>query len=482
MADNSYELKHLPFSARNPHEADPIRSARQVLNTAAGSPAEACGIRAGDELLEVNGRRIKDVFDYRLAVLDDHLTMRLKRPDGTLYTVEIEKAEDEDPGLEFAESMMDDPLHCHNQCLFCFIDQLPPGMRETLYFKDDDMRLSFLSGNYITLTNMKDEELDRLIAYKLSPMNVSVHTTNPELRKKMLGNRFAGRIREQLRRIAAAGIKINVQIVLMPGLNDGEELDRTLEDLAALGDALQSVACVPVGLTRYREALGLPYIRPCDQAAARALLRQSESWQKRFRKQLGRRVFFPSDEFFLLAGEAIPEADYYEGFPQLENGIGLLALFRQECRALIRKMHRGRRDLAAYYAFKNKKDVTFHMPVGTAAYAFMQPLCRQLARCFGTELILHPVENRFFGERITVTGLLTGQDVSRALLRAIPEERRGKEAVLIGDVMLRQGDDIFLDDWTLDDLEATLKLPVLKSGQGAKDIAAAILKGKDLLL
>lgn len=482
MAQNPYELKHLPVSMRNQHEANPLRSARQVLRVQAGSAAERLGIAAGDELLSINGRKMKDVFDYRLAILDAGLELSFRRTDGTTYTVFLEKAEDEDPGLEFAESMMDDPLHCHNKCLFCFIDQLPPGMRETLYFKDDDMRLSFLSGNYITLTNMKDEELDRLIAYHLSPMNVSVHTTDPQLRRRMLGNRFAVRIMDQLRRIAAAGIAINVQIVLMPGINDGEELDKTLSDLASLGEALQSVACVPVGLTKYRKQLGLPYIKPCDKESSRALIRQCERWQKHFQADWGRRVFFPADEFYLLAEEEIPEAEAYEGFPQLENGIGLLALFRAEVRALVRQLRRENRRTEDYRDYRKKRLLTVHMPVGTAAHAFMVPLCRQLGRCLGVELKLHKIVNTFFGESITVTGLLTGQDVCRALLKELPAEKTGRDFVILGDVMLRATEDVFLDDWTLSELEDKLGVPVLKSGTGAEGIKDAILRGKELLL
>lgn len=482
MALNPYELKNLPVSMRSPHEANPVRSARQIVRVAEGSPAERLGIRAGDEMLRINGKKMRDVFDYRLAVLDEELKLELRRPDGSLYEVQVVKEEDEDIGLEFAESMMDDPRHCHNKCLFCFIDQLPPGMRDTLYFKDDDMRLSFLTGNYITLTNMKDEELDRLIAYHLSPMNVSVHTTNPELRKKMLGNRFAVRIMEQLRRIARAGIDINAQIVLMPGLNDGAELDKTLADLASLGDSLQSIACVPVGLTRFRKSLDLPYIRPCDKENSRKLLEQAERWQKHFKETLGRKVFFPADEFYLLAGAEIPEAEEYEGFPQLENGIGMLALFREEVRALLREIRLENRRNRDYRRYKKQKAVHFHLPVGTAAYAFMQPLCRQLGRALGCELTVQRVENHFFGESITVTGLLTGQDVCRALLEVLPAEKTGRDAVLLGDMMLKQDEDIFLDDWTLAELEDKLGVPVFKSGFGAEAMKDAILKGKDLLL
>lgn len=482
MAKNPYELKHLPISQRNRHEADPVRSARQLTGVVPGSPAEALGIRAGDELLKINGRKIRDVFDYRLAVLDDVLELTLRRLDGSIYERRLEKGENQDPGLEFAESMMDDPLHCHNKCLFCFIDQLPPGMREMLYFKDDDMRLSFLTGNYITLTNMKDEELDRLIAYHLSPMNVSVHATDPELRKYMLGNRFAVRIMDQLRRIAEAGIEINVQIVLMPGLNDGEALEQTLRDLSALGPSLQSIACVPVGLTKYRKALGLPYIKPVDKASAADLLARTARWQAAFKEKLGRRVFFPADEFYLMAGEPIPEAEAYEGFPQLENGIGLLSLFRAEMKAIVRSIYRENRRNKDFRAFRQKGLLKVHMPTGTAAAEFMRPYCRQLGRSLGVELIVHAVENKFFGESITVAGLLTGQDLYAALKEILPPEPEAGEIVMIGDVMLRSGEEVFLDDWTVDELQDKLGVPVLVNRSTAEGIREALERGKDLLL
>lgn len=482
MPKNPYELKQLPVSQRGSHEANPVKSARQIVGITPGSPAEAMGIKAGDELLQINGRKVKDVFDYRLAILDPKLELLLRRPDGTRYEVSIEKPEQEDPGLEFVESMMDDPLHCHNKCLFCFIDQLPRGMRETLYFKDDDMRLSFLSGNYITLTNMKDDELNRLIDYHLSPMNVSVHTTDPELRKFMLGNRFAVKVMDQLRRIADAGIEINAQIVLMPGINDGPALERTLRDLASLGDALRSVACVPVGLTRYRNALGLPLIKPCDRESSRQLLAQTSRWQAFFKEKLGRRVFFPADEFYLLAGEEIPEAEAYEGFPQLENGIGMLSLFRQEMREIIREKQREnfrRRDRRGQ---KKGKKLCFHMPVGTAPAEFMRPLCRQLAQCYDVELRLYAVKNRFFGESITVSGLLTGQDIFAYMKDVLPEKPDGTDVMIIGDVMLRADEEVFLDDWTVTDLREKLGVPILIGRANAAGLRDAIVRGKELYL
>ncbi len=451
MANNPYELPRLPLSGRNSHESNPVKSARQIVQVTPGSIADELGLEAGDELLEINGKKIKDVFDYRIQVLDDELTMLFRTKKGELFEASIEKDEDEDIGLEFAEAMMDDPTHCHNKCLFCFIDQLPPGMRETLYFKDDDMRLSFLSGNYITLTNIKDEELDRLIAYHLSPMNVSVHTTNPELRKSMLCNRFASDIMAKMQRIAAAGIEINVQIVLVPGVNDGAELERTLKDLATLGDSLESVAIVPVGLTKYREELKLPLIRPVGSAEAVELLTLAKAAQSQFLRTLGRRVVYPADEFYLLAGEAIPPAEAYEGFPQLENGIGLLALFREEMSEV----------LAEVKPHKQTEKIAVHVPIGVAAADFMRPYCEDLGKCFGLDLMIHEIPNDFFGEKITVTGLLTGQDVLAGLREPVARTAaEQKTYVFLGDVMLRQGTEVFLDDLTVTDLEKALGVAV----------------------
>lgn len=480
MPNNQYELDHVPASARGSHEVNPARSARRIVSVVPDSVAAELGICPGDELLEINGQVVKDVFDYRLAILESELRLVFRRANGEFCEAVVTKAEEEDIGLEFAEAMMDDPLFCHNRCLFCFIDQLPPGMRETLYFKDDDMRLSFLSGNYITLTNMKDAELDRLIAYHLSPMNVSVHTTNPDLRKKMLHNRFAVRIMEQLRRIAAAGIEINVQIVLIPGVNDGAELDRTLEDLAGLGESLQSVAVVPVGLTRYREKLKLPHIEPVGRAVSATLLDQTVQWQKTFLERLGRRVLFPADEFYLMAGMPIPEAEAYEGFPQLENGIGLLALFRDEMARRLARLRRlaGRRS--AEDGADTSVPFTFHMPVGTAAAPFIEPLCGQMAELMGVELVLHPILNRFFGESITVSGLLTGQDIFEGLRDAVRSslDQGRKTLVLLGDVMLRQGEEVFLDDWTVTRLETELGVPALVTEADAEGLEKGIRKGK----
>ena len=277
-----------------------------IIAVEPGSIAADLGLCPGDRLLRLNGEPVKDVFAYRLQVLEEELLLEIRKADQTEIAFEIEKDADELLGLEFEDPLMDQSRHCHNRCLFCFIDQLPPGLRETLYFKDDDLRLSFLTGNYVTLTNLDDEELDRLIAYHLSPMNVSVHTTNPELRRFMMANPRSVKIMEQLRRIAAAGIEINCQIVLCPGLNDGCELERTLEDLETLGERLSSVAVVPVGLTKFREANGLPLLQAVDRTIARQVLEQTAYWQTRFQKRYGRRIFYAADEFYLRAEQAIP--------------------------------------------------------------------------------------------------------------------------------------------------------------------------------
>ena len=301
-----------------------------ITGVAAGSPAARRGIRAGDELLRMNGHDIEDVLDYRFYMGEAALTLTLSR-EGKKRLLRLHKRPEEDPGLEFATYLMDAQHSCRNRCIFCFIDQLPPGMRESLYFKDDDSRLSFLFGNYVTLTNLSEHEIQRIIAMHISPINISVHTTNPALRCRMMGNRFAGDRLEVMRRFAAAGIRMECQLVLCPGVNDGEELARTMEDLAALAPAVESVAAVPVGLTRYRQ--GLPALRMYTREEAAAVVRQLEAFGERMLAAHGNRIFYPADEFYLQAGLPVPEDEaYYGDFSQLENGVGMTALLKAQFR------------------------------------------------------------------------------------------------------------------------------------------------------
>ena len=302
---------------------------------AEGSIADELEIEPGDELVSINGKTIEDVFDYHYLTNDEYLTMLVKKADGEEWELEIEKDLEEDLGITFVNSLMDEYRSCRNKCMFCFIDQMPPGMRETLYFKDDDSRLSFLQGNYVTLTNMSDHDIDRIIYYHLAPINISFHTTNPELRCKMLHNRFAGDVFDKIRRLADAGIELNGQIVLCKGINDGQELERTLKDFEVYMPSLQSVSIVPVGLTKYRE--GLYPLEPFTTEDAKTVIDQVERWQQYYMEKTGTHRVHCSDEWYLLAGRELPQGDRYDGYPQLENGVGMLRLLEEEVQEALKE-------------------------------------------------------------------------------------------------------------------------------------------------
>lgn len=418
------------------------------------SPASRVRIAAGDRLLSINGREIQDVLDYRFFIPDTRLKITVESG-GRRRTVRVRKAEYEEIGLEFDSYLMDEQHRCRNQCIFCFIDQLPSGMRESLYFKDDDSRLSFLFGNYITLTNLTEHEISRIIEMHISPINISVHTTNPELRCRMMNNRFAGRCLDILRRFADAGLAMHCQLVLVPEYNDGAELDRTLRDLTALGDAVRSVAAVPVGLTKYRD--NLPRLRPFTAVEARQVIRQLTEVGDRMLSSTGSRVFYPADEWYILAGEPIPPASFYEDYLQLENGVGMIALLRDQfLQALASEEHR-------------PSDKRFLLATGMAA----APCLRELVGCVkekwpSLQADVVAIRNEFFGEQITVSGLITGGDLIRQL--------RGRKAdvLLLPRNMLRQEEDCFLDDVTVSQVETALELSVRLIGEtdGAALVAA----------
>ena len=406
-------------------------------------PADAVGIRAGETLVSINGSTIMDVLDYRFYETDSRLTVTVQNQQGEERSVFIRKGQYESLGLEFETYLMDKQHSCRNKCIFCFIDQLPKGMRESLYFKDDDSRLSFLFGNYITLTNLSEHEIDRIIKMHISPINVSIHTTNPELRCKMMGNRFAGKALGLLKRFADAGIHINGQLVLCPGINDGPELERTLNDLYALGENVQSIACVPVGVTRYRE--GLYPLTTYTKETAEATLRQIEAFGDKFQKERGARTVYASDEFYLLAEREIPEPEFYEDFAQLENGVGLLASLQEEFRFA----------LEGFTSPEIKRRVT--IATGEGAYAFLNRMLDELrAKCDTIECNVVPVHNDFFGGTVNVSGLLTGQDLFAQL-----QGRDLGDAVLIPCVTLRQQEDVFLDDMSVSELSQKLGVPVI---------------------
>ncbi len=448
------------------------------------SIADELGLSPGDRLLAIDDQPVRDVFDYRTRTATEELVLTVRKADGEMLLFEIEKDEDEDLGLDFANPMLDDCHNCHNRCVFCFIDQLPEGMRPSLYLKDDDLRLSFLTGNYVTLTNVTPAELERIIEYRFSPLNISVHATDPQVRRRLMRNRHAGELMPALQRIAAAGIRINAQIVLVPGFNDGEVLRQTLTDLASLAPALLSIAIVPVGITRYRVQRGLVSLRAVTPEEANAVLDLTAEWQARFQEAGCGRVLFAADEFYLKAGAAFPPAETYEDFPQLENGVGMIPLFRQELAAGLARLRRRRRtsaaDKTAAAAAAKTSDASSGadslparviLVTGTAAGPLLTETAALASAALGLTVESLPVVNRFFGETITVAGLLTGQDILAALrerLAGAPAvagshsghadtdgaiaPAAGDTAVLIPECMLRAGTQVFLDDLTVEDL------------------------------
>ncbi len=425
-----------------------------ITSVSPGSIAEELGIEPGDRLVSMNGEPVRDIFDYRFLSADEQVTLRIGKADGADWTFDIEKDEAEDIGLDFENPLIDCEKGCTNRCVFCFIDQLPEGMRRTLYFKDDDARLSFLYGNYITMTNMKDEEIERIIRYRMSPINVSVHTTRPELRVRMLGNRFAGNILERVRRLVEADITVNAQIVLCRGWNDGAELERTLADLTVLAPRLHSISVVPIGLTRYRE--GLEPMEPFDRESAGGVIRTVERWQAALLARCETRTVYAADEFYLLAGREIPSAEAYEDFPQIENGVGMLASLREEFETELasRKAAGQPHPLPADSAAAGRRVA---IATGVSAAQEIGRLAGLLVDAAGGLLAVDviPVENRFFGGQVNVTGLLTGSD----LLTQLAGRDLG-EVLLLSRAMFRADTETMLDDVERADLERTLGVPV----------------------
>lgn len=404
----------------------------KIKEVARRSPAGRARILAGETLRSINGSDITDVLDYRFYMTDERLVLIIEGADGAAREVKINKGEYDELGLEFETYLMDKQLTCKNNCIFCFIDQMPPDMRDSLYVKDDDARMSFLFGNYITLTNLRDADIDRIIKMRISPVNISVHTVNPDLRVRMMKNKGAGDALRYLKRLAEHDIKINTQLVLCPDINDGAELIRSLDELSSLYPAMQSIACVPVGLTKFRG--GLHPLRVYTRDEARRVLEAINAKGDENLKSFGGRIAYPADEFFLLAGEEIPQADYYGEFSQLENGVGLLSLLRDEfCRALEDaeepEAPRGRRVTIA---------------TGAAAHGFIKTLAEQaMARFAWLDCRVENIQNVYFGEDITVSGLITGTD----LIKQLKDKSLG-EGVLIASAMLRHERDKFLDDYT----------------------------------
>lgn len=413
-----------------------------IANVEPGSIAEELELEAGDILLEINGNNIEDVFDYHYFMNEEYVELLVRKADGEEWELEIEKEFEEDLGLSFENGMMDDYRHCTNKCIFCFIDQMPPGMRETLYFKDDDTRLSFLQGNYVTLTNLKEKDVEKIIKYKLSPINISFQTTNPQLRCKMLHNRFAGESLKIVDKLIEAGITINGQIVLCKNWNDGEELERSLRDLYQYLPNLQSVSVVPVGLSKFRE--GLEPLEPFKKEDAKQVIALIEKWQKKAYGEYGLHFIHASDEWYLLAEEELPDESSYDGYLQLENGVGMLRLLESEFHDALTK--------------KSGDQISRKISIATGKLAapvlrkFMEELKEKYPN---TEVNVYDITNEFFGEKITVAGLITGQDLKKQL--------KGKDLgtkLLLPCHMLRSGEEVFLDDVTVSELSEYLQIPI----------------------
>lgn len=443
----------------------------QILFVDPNSIAGRQGVLANDTLISVNGHPIRDVLDYDFYTTEKNIRLELLR-NGAAISLRLRKRDEyDDIGLRFSTYLMDDQRSCKNNCVFCFIDQMPPGMRESLYFKDDDDRLSFLFGNYITLTNLSDAEIDRIIEMHISPVNISVHTTNPTLRAEMMHNRFAGEALKHLYKLASAGVRINCQLVLCPGQNDSAELVRTLEDLTALYPAVDSIACVPVGLTKYRE--GLPKLTEFTKEGARQVIDIIESFSKRFRAKEGVGLCYPSDEFFLKAQLPIPLAEYYDSFVQLENGVGMLSQLTDEFKAALAELPdeapEANSDSNANANANLSRSIT--IATGVAAAPHIKKLVSLvLEKRKNISCRVIAIENDFFGHSITVAGLLTGQDI----LKRLKGEQLGDE-LLLSTSMLRREGDIFLDDMTPATLEQALFTPIRFCDNDGYELLSAFL-------
>lgn len=426
-----------------------------IVSVDSPSPAKRAGVKAGERLVEVNGHPILDVLDYKFYTYDPVLELKLER-EGHTRVLQVKKGEGEELGLNFETYMMDSPRSCANNCIFCFVDQMPKGMRESLYFKDDDARLSFLMGNYITLTNLSDREAQRIVDLHISPINVSVHATEPQLRSMLLGHRRGGEGVELMRRFAQAGITMNCQIVSCPGINDGLHLQRTMEDLAGMYPGVGSVSVVPVGLTKFRE--GLYPLEPYTVEGAGAVVDMVEAFAQKCLQKHGTRLFWCSDEFYIQAGRDIPADEYFEDYTQLENGVGMLRLLMTEFDSAL--------------GLQEEKSATpFAIACGVAAAPYMRQIVDKAATKCHTVGKVYPIVNRFFGETITVSGLVTGGDLMDQLAGKDLGER-----LLLPVNMLRHGQDVFLDDVKLEQVSQRLGVRVVPVNQDGFDLCDAIFE------
>lgn len=431
-----------------------------------GSIAWEMEIKPGDILLKINDEEIEDIFDYQFMIQEEYIEVLVQKPNGEEWLLEIDKDEQEDLGIEFENGLMDDYRSCHNKCIFCFIDQMPKGMRETLYFKDDDSRLSFLQGNYVTLTNMSEHDVNRIIKYHLGPINISFQTMNPELRCMMLHNRFAGDALKKVDLFYEAGIEMNGQIVLCKGINDGKELDFSIRELTKYYPCLQSVSVVPVGLSKYRE--GLYPLEPFTKEDAKEVIGLIKKWQDYMYEKYGMHFIHASDEWYLLAEEELPTEDRYDGYLQLENGVGMLTLLKDEFKeAMQTAVHQKK----LYRDLSDGKTRRLTLATGKLAYRTICDLAAQMMKAFEwLDLNVVAIRNDFFGERITVSGLLTGQDLI-AQLKDLPLG----DKLLLPQNVLRSGENYFLDDITVPQLEEALQVRVDIVKSSGQDFVETVL-------
>jgi len=431
----------------------------EITEVAAGSLSERHGIRVGDFLLDINNSPIRDVLDYRFYLAERSVTLHLLRA-GEPFAVSIRKREYDDIGLAFKTPLMDEKQRCKNGCVFCFIDQNPKGMRESIYFKDDDSRLSFLHGNYITLTNMTEEDVARIVKMRFSPINVSIHTTNPDLRVKMMKNKNAGKVLSYLNSFADAGLSICGQIVLCKGINDGEELERSMRDLSQYYPSLSSVSIVPAGLTRFRDGL-YPLVDFSIEEAA-AVIDAVERFAEAHKQKTGSRLFFLADEFYLKAGRPLPEEECYEGYPQIENGVGMLRSLREE-------FSFAAEDAEGAGGAEEKREIS--IATGVAAFSEISSIARRMEEIYpNLKINVYKIINKFFGESITVAGLLTGKDICEQL-----EDQPLGEVLLISKSALRQGEDVFLCGMTVEEMEKKLSVRVRAVENDGDSLLHAIL-------
>ncbi len=455
-----------------------------IKDIAPESIAEEMGLEPGDELLSVNGEKITDVLDYRFQAAGEDILLLVKKKNGEEWELEIEKDYSDDLGITFEDGLMDEYKSCRNKCIFCFIDQLPKGMRDTLYFKDDDTRLSFLQGNYVTLTNLSDEDIERICFYKLSPINISVHTTNPDLRCKMLNNRFAGKIEDIIKRFCDADIEMNAQIVLCKGYNDCKELDRTIADLEKYIPYIKSLSVVPAGLTKFREKLTKLELFSADES--KALVSQVELWQQHMLHAHNTRFVYASDEWYIKAGLPLPGDEEYEAYSQIENGVGMMRSLITDTRnaiddyffeleALLDPRNKMSKEGLKDFILPEKLTRNISIATGLLAGDYIKGLCDEIKGRFpGLSVNVYKITNNFFGENITVSGLITGQD----LINGLAGKELGEE-LLLPENMLRSGEDVFLDDVHISEVEKALqtKISIVKSyGSGFFDAVIGLKK------